>query len=415
MASTPPAPSRPVPFLLALAAAAALGACASPRTATGPVDGILDARTGSVVSFEDMIEDLRTVRMVYVGESHTNPEHHDIQRRVIEALSASNPHLLVGMEMFQRPYQEALDRWSAGEMDEGAFLREAHWYDQWSDWDLYAPILRLAKARHIRVVALHVAGLEPGGAISREIARSGIAGLPPWMRVQLPDVIDTSNRAHRASIRKIFQGHPGMKMDEDRFDRFYQSQCTWDETMAESAVRGLEEAAPDSAIVVLAGAMHVMDFLAIPERARRRNGLDYRVVLPMDRDAFPEEGFPIGMKRPGDYVLYTDPTPPSSNGRLGVALRGGDATVKTVSAGGTAATAGLQEGDVLLSLNDRPIADVVDLKLALEGLSVGSAVRLRWKRGEAVQEGSAPLSVPPATVVAPAAMPEKPAEAAPGK
>ncbi len=411
-----PPPRRPLrPILLALAAAAGLGACASARMATEPVDGILDARTGSVISFEDMVEDLATVRMVYVGESHTNPEHHEIQRRIIEALSARNPRAMVGLEMLQRPYQEVLDRWSTGEMDEGAFLREVHWYDQWSDWDLYAPILRLARDRRLRVVALHLAELGPGGAISREIAKSGIAGLPPWMRAQIPDVIDTSNRAHRASIRGIFQGHPGMKIDEDRFDRFYQAQCTWDETMAEAAALALAAAPPDAAMVVLAGSMHVKDFHAIPERVRRRDGLDYRVVLPMERDAFPDGGFPTGMGRPGDFVLYTEPTPPPSEGRLAVVLRGGDATVTKVLAGGTAAAAGLQEGDVLLSLNDRAIADQVDLRLALEGLTIGRAVRLRWKRGDAVQEGSAPLMAAPAPVAPPAATPEKPAEAAPAK
>jgi uncharacterized iron-regulated protein len=385
--------------------------------ATGPVDGILDARTGMVVSFEDMVEDLGTVRMVYVGESHTNPEHHEIQRRVIDAISARNPRVMVGMEMLQRPYQEVLDRWSAGGMDEGAFLREVHWYEQWSDWNLYAPILQLARDRRLRVLGLQLPGLEPGGAVSREIAKSGIENLPPWMRAQLPEVIDTSVKAHQKSIRAIFFSHPGTDKAtaEEAFRRFYEAQCTWDETMAESAVRALEGTPADSAIVVLAGAMHVRDFHAIPERARRRNGLEYRVVLPMDRDDFPEGGFPTGMGRPADYVLYTEPTPPSSDGRLGVVLRGGDATVTKVAAGGTAATAGLQEGDVLLSLNDRPIADTVDLRLALEGMSRGSTARLRWKRGDAVQEGSAPLTAPPPMAMPPAPKPEKPAEAPPAK
>ena len=98
----------PIPIVLA----AALAGCASTGSLTGPVEGVLDARTGRTVAFEEMIDDLATVPMVFVGESHTNPEHHEIQHRIVEALSARNPAVLVGMEMLQRPYQEVLDEWT---------------------------------------------------------------------------------------------------------------------------------------------------------------------------------------------------------------------------------------------------------------------------------------------------------------
>jgi uncharacterized iron-regulated protein len=358
------------------------------------VDGVLDARESREVSFETMVEDLASVPVVYVGESHTNAEHHEIQRRIIEALALRRRGVMVGMEMLQRPYQEVVDRWTDGSLDEGTFLREVHWYDQWGDWRLYAPILRLAKERGLRVAALHLPDLGPGGALSREIAKSGIDGLPPWMRSQLPAEIDLSSRAHRAAIRAIYQGHPGGKIDEARFDRFYQAQVSWDETMAESAAGALAAAPPGSTLVVLAGSMHVKGFLGIPERVRRRNGLDYRVVLPLERDAFPEAGIPLGMGRPADYVLFTEPTPSEPAGRLGVELRGGDATVKTVVQYGAADKAGLQAGDVLLSLDGAPVADVVDLRLALEGRTAGSTVRLRWRRDGEEREAVATLAAP---------------------
>src|SRR5690349_230448 len=175
--------------------AAALAGCASARSVAEPVEGVLDARTGKIVSFEDMVADLGSVPMVYVGESHTNPEHHEIQRRILDALSARGGRVMVGMEMLQRPYQPVLDRWSAGGMDEGAFLREAAWYDQWSDWNLYAPILRLAKERHLRVVGLNV-----DRTIIREINQKGLADLDDALRVQIPAVIDTSVKAHEKAI-----------------------------------------------------------------------------------------------------------------------------------------------------------------------------------------------------------------------
>ncbi len=399
-------PARTLP---ALAAAVCLAACASSRPLTAPVEGVLDARTGKTVSFEAMIDDLASVPMVYVGESHTNPEHHEIQRRIIEALSARNPRVLVGMEMLQRPYQAVLDRWSEGGMDERTLLREAAWYDIWSDWNLYAPILRLARERRLRVVGLNV-----DRGIIREINMKGLAGLDDALRVQIPADIDTTVKAHEKAIREVFFSHPGMPNAEERFRRFYEAQCTWDETMAETAVEALRGAPEGAAIVVLAGSMHVMDFHAIPERARKRNGLGYRVVLPMERDRVSaEDPLRTGMGRPADFVIFTAPTPQGQGARIGLALRGGDAFVKEVVPGSAAAEAGMRAEDVLLSIDGNPVADLVDLKVVLEGFSAGAKVLLKWRRGEAEMEGSGILKAP--APMAPAAVPAAAPPAEPKK
>ena len=219
--------------LASLLLAAAAAACASTLDLPGG-DGVLDARDERADDWDGMIDDLASVRIVYVGESHTNPEHHEIQRRILEALAERRPHLLLGMEMLQRPYQEVLDRWSAGGMDEAAFLREANWYGQWSDWRMYGPILRLARDRHARVVGLNV-----DWTTITEIGRVGLDGLPPWRRAQIPEVIDTSVAAHRKAIHEVFFSHPGMekvKDSEERFQRFYEAQCTMDEVDRKSVV-----------------------------------------------------------------------------------------------------------------------------------------------------------------------------------
>ena len=399
---------RLLPATAAAAALLATAACAS-RPAPDLREGIIDARRETTCSFEEMIEDLATVRMVYVGETHTNPDHHDLQRRILEALSARRPNLLLGLEMVQRPYQEALDAWSAGRMDEETFLREANWYGQWSDWDLYGPILRLARDRGVRTIALNV-----DRTYIAEVRRKGIDGLPPWIRSRLPDEIDLSVKAHRKALREVFAapgGHPGAEgQAETRFQRMYEAQITWDETMAESAVNALADAPEDAAIVVLAGSWHVKDFHSIPERARRRNRLDYRVVLPLEKDAAPKDGVRIGMGRSADYVVFTEPTPPSTGVVLGVTLRGGDTLVTRVVEESAAAAAGLREGDCLLAVDDRRICDTVDIKLALEARAPGDRVRIRWQREGADMEGEAVLPEPQNPFA-----PPKPPAAAPTK
>jgi aminopeptidase N len=57
----------------------------------------------------DVIEKASGKRIVYVGEYHDRFAHHNVQLQVIKALYRKDPKMAVGMEMFQRPYQKALD------------------------------------------------------------------------------------------------------------------------------------------------------------------------------------------------------------------------------------------------------------------------------------------------------------------
>ena len=79
---------------------------------------ILSAATGAPVSFDELMADVRTARVVYVGEMHTSARHHEIQLKVIRALHDEGIRLAVGMEMFDRSYQTVLDLWAAGGLDE---------------------------------------------------------------------------------------------------------------------------------------------------------------------------------------------------------------------------------------------------------------------------------------------------------
>jgi hypothetical protein len=83
---------------------------------------ILKTATLSAVSHEQLIADLADARVVYVGESHTNPSHHAIQLEVIKGLEPTTAHLSIGMEMFDHTYQPVLDQWTAGELDQTDFI-----------------------------------------------------------------------------------------------------------------------------------------------------------------------------------------------------------------------------------------------------------------------------------------------------
>ncbi len=52
---------------------------------------IIATEKAAVVSFEELVEDLGSQRVIYVGETHTSQEDHKIQLEVIQALFKKFP------------------------------------------------------------------------------------------------------------------------------------------------------------------------------------------------------------------------------------------------------------------------------------------------------------------------------------
>ncbi|HEX9902241.1 MAG TPA: ChaN family lipoprotein [Acidobacteriota bacterium] len=93
---------------------------------------IVSAALGRPVSWESMAEDLGRVKFIYIGEAHNSQPNHDLQFRILQALSRKDANLTLGLEMFPVARQEVLNKWSLGLLTEEEFLREARWYVVWN-------------------------------------------------------------------------------------------------------------------------------------------------------------------------------------------------------------------------------------------------------------------------------------------
>lgn len=223
--------------------------------------GPWDARTGQPLSIEQATQRLQAARVVIVGESHTDAWHHMLQLKLYELMGA--PPIALGMEMFQRPYQAPLDAYVAGQLDEAAMLAQTEYASRWGfEPAMYAPIWRSARASGAPILALNAPR-----ELTKRISKVGLDGLTPDERAQLPADLDLSNQAHRAWVRAIFEGH-SMPMDDATFERFYQAQVCWDETMAQTAATYLA-AHPDQRLFIMAGMGHVIHDYGVPSRLAR--------------------------------------------------------------------------------------------------------------------------------------------------
>jgi len=89
------------------------------------LDGIVDTRRGDTVDSAEFARRLQDVRVLFIGEEHTNGEFHRVQLRAIEALQAAGRKVIIGLEMFPWGSNPALERWSRGELEEQRFLDES--------------------------------------------------------------------------------------------------------------------------------------------------------------------------------------------------------------------------------------------------------------------------------------------------
>ncbi len=397
--------------LQALAVALALAGCAAPRGAHLPsghppaapkafspdlgespyrrIDGlaegtILHVPTGVELTRAQLVDLLAGARIVYVGEAHNNIRHHRVQLDILTALADRFPgKVAVGMEMFQRPSQPQLDRWSRGDLDEPAF--QAVWYENWTeDYDYYRDILTFIRDRRIPLLALNASE-----RTARALAEGGPDALPADERAALP-VIDTSDPFHRREMEAVFGAHA----KGAGFEVFYRTMLLWDETMAQTVAEFVTSpAGRDKTLVVFAGGGHVAHGFGIPRRAFRRAPVPYVTVLPhtpvaeapADRSDLVMNVEPVALPLPVADVVwatgYEDLE--GSKVRLGVRIEPGNGGVAVidVEAESAAARAGVREGDLIVAVDGETVRKPVDLIRRIRAHHPGDHASLGVARG----------------------------------
>ncbi len=325
---------------------------------------VLDLR--NLPTLDLIISELAKDRVIYVGEAHTTYGHHLSQLEIIRRLHELDPNIAIGMEFFQQPFQQFLDDYIAGLLDEKEMLRKTEYYIRWAyDYRHYKPILDYAKKHSIPLIALNMPK-----EITRKVGAEGMDALTDEERLEIPKDIDESNALYKKRIKDIFYQHPH---GEGRsFDNFMQVQLLWDEGMAERAAKYLKEN-PKKRLVVLAGIGHLTDGTGIPQRVTRRIPVESSIVLPAGSVEV----------RPGvsDFLLYPEDVKLPPTGRMGIILAADKkAVVGGVLPSSPAEQAGMEKGDVILSLNGVSTEMLVDLRIFLVDKKPGDKLEVVVRR-----------------------------------
>ncbi len=318
-----------------------------------PTEGIEPEKS---LKLDKIIDAVSEKPLILIGERHTNYEDHKVELAVIMGLFKKGKKIAIGMEMFQKPFQKVIDEYVTGTLDEREFLKKTEYFKRWGfDYNYYREIIEFAKANSIPLVALN-----QRSEIVDKVAKGGLDSLSEEERKEIPQDMDMSDESYKTRLKEIYKDHP----DHIPFENFYQAQIIWDETMAQTAARFLEER-PDRQLVVLAGVEHIMYGSGIPSRVHRRTSSDYVTLINGTYD-----------REIGTYVLFPKPLEPPFTAKLGVVIKdsAGMVLITDFSPDSIALKSGLNEGDIIISVDGSKIQTVSDIKIALFDKEPGQAV-----------------------------------------
>ncbi len=258
-------------FLLALLAAAG---CAAdrPRLALEdhPLVGrIWDTAAHRFVSVREVEARIGAADITLLGETHDNPVQHGIQARLLAADVRAGRHPALAMEQIDTDRQAAV---SAAAREPGASpadIERAGRVQGW-DWALYAPVVEVALAHGLPIVAADIPRTR-----TRAIVERGLEALGPGEAARLGLASGWTAAQNALQRAAIVAGHCGH--DSAIVDKLVPVQRARDAVMADAIL-----AAPASRVVATIGRGHARKDLGVPfylaERAPARRVLSLGLV-----------------------------------------------------------------------------------------------------------------------------------------
>lgn len=340
---------------------------------------ILSAATGKEISFDRMIDEMRDVRYVYVGETHNSLPMHDLQFKVAEALYKQDRNLAIGLEMYDVTWQEKLNHWSQGLWTEDEFIHKAGWYVNWNfHFNYYKKIFDLAKDYKIPLYALNA----PRPAI-RKVRMMGWTALSDDEKAIIPEP-DLTNEDHKTLLTAIFgqtEMPEAMKnMGDMMLQSLIRAQSAWDEVMAKYT--RLAARAEGGRVMVLVGSGHLLYNIGINWRVYKKDPAPFKTVLCI---AIPEGETQITVQRSlADYIMgipeEEKPVYPSD----GIALKKFDGldnpVIERDPITGVAKGQDFKKGDVVLAVDGTSYTSINALRTYMSRFNWGDSVTFKLLR-----------------------------------
>ncbi len=258
------------------------GDTAAMRFQDHPLSGrIFDVQRDAFVDESTLMERLRDLRLVLVGEKHDNHEHHLIERRILGRLVDNLARVV--FEMLDEDQQPLIPTLARGDTLE-VIREKLSWPDRWP-WPDYGPLIQTVVEQDGTVVA---------GNIDRERIGALYSGDAGWLdddpRFASHDVL---GHAGREAVReRLFVSHCEV-MPRASLDPMITIQAARDASMAH-ALLGTGDSGPPARSILVAGGFHTRRDLGVPAHIAFRDS-EAEAAIVLLREVEP------GLTMPGDY------------------------------------------------------------------------------------------------------------------
>ena len=296
------------PFILTAAAACRPAAIEPTRwqstlLSDHPLVGrIYDVRAGRMVDEAALRAALPKADFVLLGETHDNPDHHELEARLIRVLTAAGRRPAAAFEMLDAELQPAVDETVLrAPHDPDALARAVGWKRSgWPDFALYRPVFLAALDAGLQIVAANLPRRQAHAVVER-----GLGALDPAAREILEHAGPLTTEAAASLRAEMAESHCGT-LPESALDDLVLMQRARDAELAERMLTAQGRGA-----VLVAGAGHVRRDRGVPldlareAPSRSSIAVAFLEVAPELTDpkaysaAFSTETLPF------DYVLFT--------------------------------------------------------------------------------------------------------------
>lgn len=256
---------------------------------------IYNTTTQNEISTDDIIKAMAKADVLFFGEEHDDSTGHVLEYDLFKKLSGKYPgKVALSMEMFETDCQTVLNEYLKGYIREKSLISDARAWPNYSD---YRPMIELARANNIPVVAanspsryVHMATTMGLNSL-QQLDSIGKSFLPP-----LP--VDTATGPYYKKFKKLMGNEmSGMHI--------YQAQNLWDATMAWSIAKFLKTHATYK-VMQINGGFHSEEKLGTVSRLKKYAPK----VRVLTIAAYADKSFNapdwVKFKQMGDYLILTD-------------------------------------------------------------------------------------------------------------
>lgn len=250
---------------------------------------VLDVKTKTNLSVTELAATIEPGQILTLSESHALKAHpridQDNQIKLLMALLERDLEVFVGLEFIDYTAQSSLANYLIGNIDEDDFLKEISWGDM--PFDAYRE--QLSKPLEYGYFSY---GINLPRKISSKIYLTGLESLTEEERAMLPSDFQLGNDNYRERFYKAMRGHG----DPALLNRAFTAQSAWDDTMANTTARILEDK-PEAVFIIIVGYFHTIYGDGLVERLQQRTGLKVTNILQTtNAGATPEDKQKLAQK-----------------------------------------------------------------------------------------------------------------------